>query len=464
MFRKPGAAKRALGILASSQNLMNAVEPVRMNTGGYLTTQRPTFSRLQELQRELNSLVQARSRYGSGTMIGRGGNSPTAVLDARIAQKTKEIQDLGRQVAAQNVPVPATTGRPVRDIAAGIVAGNRAGARGLETVFDTAVDANKAFARFAEDTVRDAGAAVQRSGIVPAVQAAAETVAADPMGTARGSALGPVIRAAETVAADPMGTAKASALGPAVKSAEIGLKELVDDPVGFTRKAGALIGEGLFGLPQEAERRKALEGTTLEEKMKEAQVATIEQLRKKQGEEPKDAAEKSALQEGLDTLAANAIEGKERDKSDLLIRIGLGIMAGEDSNALTNIAKGTLLGLESYRNEELARDKMAPDIVKTLKAFKEAGVTDPEQQNALLMFTLQPSQRSGQNERMVTKGYAALAQGDLATARGFFESAGVDADAVFDDYTQQIKRAQTPAAAATSSEDKSFLSNFNPFD
>lgn len=34
MFRKPGAAKRALGILASSQELANAVEPMRMADGG----------------------------------------------------------------------------------------------------------------------------------------------------------------------------------------------------------------------------------------------------------------------------------------------------------------------------------------------------------------------------------------------------------------------------------------------
>lgn len=34
MFRKPGAAKRALGILASSQELANTVEPMRMADGG----------------------------------------------------------------------------------------------------------------------------------------------------------------------------------------------------------------------------------------------------------------------------------------------------------------------------------------------------------------------------------------------------------------------------------------------
>ena len=36
MFRRPGSARKAAGILASSQDLMNQVEPIRMAPGGFV--------------------------------------------------------------------------------------------------------------------------------------------------------------------------------------------------------------------------------------------------------------------------------------------------------------------------------------------------------------------------------------------------------------------------------------------
>jgi len=470
MFRKPGAAKRALGILASSQELANTVEPMRMANGGLAELR---FQRLQQLQEELASLRQKKEPFGGDFAIRR-----------RIEQIENQIQNIVQQAQAQRQPTAPTQGRFSQDVGAGVgavaskafqpelleeakellsqieiepgdtaleVSGKLVGKLGIP--FITAVQiadylpyvTGKLLAQdlgtpareaidYSVDKIRGAGAALQESGFVPAALAAAESVAEDPMGTIERSALGPIQAAAESVAEDPMGT---------------------------IRRAGATFGEKLFGLPQEAERKAALKGSTLEEKVGAAQAAMLkaaqEQLKKGKEETDTDV---DPLQSGIDKLAAESIEGKGRKKNDLLVRIGLNIMAGTDPNALTNIAKGTLAGLDSYRNEELVRDKMAPDIIKTLKSLKSAGL-DEAQQNAVLQYLILPREKTTGPERLVREGLAALQAGDYTTAQAKFEAGGVDsADLLIEDYVKRQQQAQAPAASAQEDEGSGFFQNF----
>lgn len=85
MFRKPGAAKRALGILASSPELMNSVEPIRMQDGGAV-----------ELARLRAEIDQGQREYAAAMNF----PSPVARAEgmARASGRIQRAQDQLRQL------------------------------------------------------------------------------------------------------------------------------------------------------------------------------------------------------------------------------------------------------------------------------------------------------------------------------------------------------------------------------
>ena len=532
--RKPGAAKRALGILASSQELMNTVEPKRnpvtglqeffmpagaavatgaapavtagtaatgaLATGAAINNRMNTISpssfdsRLTELKQELDELMQRRSFYG------RSGG-PSNALDIRINQKMREIEAVGRQAqeaaasaaqqAGPNTLLDTGTrvsGRAMNQAISDVA--SKFGTRELtqdaisilqqvpeiQAGDSTATVAKKIAARIgvpmlqavelaeqlpyeagrltqkalsadlgssisaAKDVIRGAGAAVQESGVVPATQAAVQSVMDD-----------------------PRGTIDRSALGTPVKIAEIGIQKAIDDPVGFIKQAGALIGQQIAGVPGGAERRAALKGTTLEEKQKElAEIASKEMAKTgAAGAEARDAAlkEEAANMQGTMSSALKKLSGSKADKSgdlgDLLIRVGLSIAAGDDPRAMKNIAEGTMKGIQSYETSQAVRDKLQPTLIKTLRAFDEAGLTETEREFLLpLVFSSSQTRLTG-DERLGNRLESRLAAGDLPGAARTLMSINSDID--YEEALEQVNQmAQQPAstrAAAVTEDD-----------
>ena len=128
MFRRPGSARKAAGILASSQELMNQVEPVRMNIGGSVNNAVAERDILAEYEKLL--LEQTGRKTPGNFLTDLGINMATSALtnpqlgktDAAIAgltgafaqaTKRKEKED-ARELAALKGQVDIETIRRTR--------------------------------------------------------------------------------------------------------------------------------------------------------------------------------------------------------------------------------------------------------------------------------------------------------------------------------------------------------------
>jgi hypothetical protein len=219
---------------------------------------------------------------------------------------------------------------------------------------------------------------------------------------------------------------------------------------------------GLIDLPGEAEREKALEGSTLEEKQREQ---AMEEAAKAAQERAKVAAEqattkeapaaeaKDPLETGMSKLAKQSMEGKKSKTNDLLVRIGLNIAAGKSPDALTNIAEGTLKGLDSYRAEELYREKAQPEIIKTLKYLEDADLSDSEKEAVMDLLT-KTKKTSGQTERLMARAMQALSTGNITLAKAYMESAGIEDPEVYIEELEKQGAIRRPATTAQSAEDE----------
>ena len=87
MFRRPGSARKAAGILASSQELMNQVEPIRMAPGGFVNDAVGERDLLAEYEKLL--LEQAGRKTPGNFLTDLGINMVTSALTNPELGKTE---------------------------------------------------------------------------------------------------------------------------------------------------------------------------------------------------------------------------------------------------------------------------------------------------------------------------------------------------------------------------------------
>lgn len=455
--RKPGAAKRALGILASSQELMNTVEPKRNPvtglqeffmplgaamaanaanaataagtvTAGALAagagrdnrmnaTSPASFdSRLAELKQELDRLLEQRQRYESKTgyinpVTGvatpldstamKRANLAGSTLDIQIDQKMREIEAVGREAeqrateAATNPPQPS--GMDIARNMATLKYGPDEAARDFETA--------RKGAAAVSNTALNASTALRNS--VEGIEAL------KPEGSVDDSFLDSV---GKSMARGALAGAQLPGRS-AQRYYDLGQAAAETSPLFEFEEARQLRGEAA------AEREKVAKGQA--EKLAEAEKIMEEKANQmgKSGDAGAEAQQAAEATETKDTLssAIEKLSGGKAEKSgdlgDLLIRVGLSIAAGDDPRAMKNIAGGALKGIQSYEASQAVRDKMKPTLIRTLEAFDDAGLTDKER-SALLPLVLSSGTavKSSKDERLLKEMKAYLSAGDFDSA------------------------------------------------
>lgn len=353
MFRKPGAAKRALGILASSQNLMNAVEPVRMQDGG--------SARIEQLQQQLNSLIQQRQRLNDipASSINPLTGAPRVIASGIMERRDLAASTLDRNIAQlkqQLVQEMAAVGRPVQTRPV------QASPQMETSYFDPTRPSPGEGLRpksSPDDSILDRFGKYVGSGLLSTAQL--------PFNAVKGART--IGRGVESVLTEPGG---ADSFGDSVGGMSARADQLqVDNAKELAQKAGVLPAE-----------KKSPEPST------------------------------DDLTSALNKLGESSPE-KDTSTADLFLRIGLSIAAGQDRNALTNIAAGTLAALQESEKIGLLKDRQRPKIQETLDYFKTAGLNENEVQ-AILPYALGTTKRDSESERVVADMQAAAQRGDVA--------------------------------------------------
>lgn len=452
MFRKPGAAKRALGILASSRDLANTVEPVRMADGGDVNspayTEReqkfldfaygyqPKRNPLQEqfermtgkkyvdpikdlLMKSALKVQQGLPLEVNGRFISDGNpmrrKAVAAARDselgtpdplrmsnggsARIEQLQQQLNSLIQQRQRLN-DIPASSINPLtgapRVIASGIMERRALAASTLDkNIAQLKQQLDQEMAAVGELPMERRQPDISPRSLRPTLSGRPPV---DPRGFSGSKTFEetvvPAIVAATTVEKgkeSPIRNARTGGRPPVTTPKE-------DDGGGFLRN--------FFSSSAEASDDAA--ARLQEDNAKElAQKAGVLPAEKKSPEPSTD-----DLTSALNKLGESSPE-KDTSTADLFLRIGLSIAAGQDRNALTNIAAGTLAALQESEKIGLLKDRQRPKIQETLDYFKTAGLNENEVQ-AILPYALGTTKRDSESERVVADMQAAAQRGDVA--------------------------------------------------
>ena len=399
MFQQPGVSRQPMGILASSPELANVAaqrQPVRMAQGGLnsntytAAVQRAIQNKdkyaLQELAKPVNYGKAARTQDGQNAirMATQALNAstqistaPTVQVDAMKPVKEAFIGSDTRQTPAQtfnrNVIGAAkeTIMNPLKGLGLeGIGSGIASAYDYLMTPKDTGVALEQSEALrdpsmlMAQLSPRLAGPGEEMAQIAPS----RDTVGTDGSDTAGDNTL------VSASTDNPFGVNKKPAVNEGEKKPSVSRQKL--GKLLQKAEAGELVTGG------DAPKKPAVKLTAAEAATPEAAAALSMVLPEKTSLSDMEKQAKEIM--GFDPSKAS--ESKKDSFWRNLTMAGLAIAAGESENALTNVAKGLMVGLDSYSkdikdlNEAEAEERKEyratlRDLVKTDKDEKIALAT-----------------------------------------------------------------------------------------
>tara|TARA_B100001059_G_scaffold65844_2_gene62286 strand:+ start:13208 stop:14854 length:1647 start_codon:yes stop_codon:yes gene_type:complete len=439
MFRKPGLARQALGILASSGELMNEVQPVRMANGGD-----PLLESINQLKQQMAAEMDM---YNQALNF----RSPVVAANAKarhsrnIAQLRQQMTELGQRAAerpqarpvGQEIPdaakLPPQVAAPASSIAdfvknpaaetrRGIAALGQAvtqKASEMPLLPDSVVDtAQTGLASLAEGAKRLGDPALLTEG-AELLRQGTEIQPDDTLLQA-GAKLGQrgLAKVNEGMAAldrlpGRVGEALASPAGDAMEAMKL-RKEAKQAQDKVLKDQEAALQEAMTVKAAEAARAA---GLTVGDKAGQAAA---------EGEREGTSSEADTFESAMSKLADSSLDEKKSGTNDLLVQIGLSIASGQSDDALTNIAQGTLAGLTSFKNRKLAEEKAAPAMIQTIRALDKAGLTKDERKVAMnYLFKTKTRTETGA-EVMSSAIYEAAMAGDVVALASLLSQSGSD--------------------------------------
>ena len=461
--RKPGAAKRALGILASSQELMNTVEPVRMQAGG-LVDRPPRQTGINVDFGFLDQITQADPGFVGYTPEGNVRFRPVPTFaktievrpeqyyNQRLSQQSNREQlGLGLEMpmfsdraevlkdASQGLPYDATG---INQLSPEVRAELADRMRGMtQTQSRTMGEGDRSVL----DQLQQASEARRSMGFDA-------TYMDEKPGPGLGEKGRQAVQRGEEAASSLLNDLVTKGyIGNLVESTKPAVAAFMENPktFGLTSQSLRDMGDRLFSsdkqeqdtkpTPEELAEKAAKEMTLQGDAGKEAQNAALKE------EKDKGA---SVMESALAKLSGSKAE-KSGDINDLLIRVGLSIAAGDDPRAMKNIAEGTLKGIKSYEASEAVRQQLQPKLIQTLKAFEDAGLTDEEKKYLLPLAFNTTRDRSSSDERLLDEMEQLIEAGDVeraaAVAAALYKT---DLETAREDIEDRIKREAAKTAAA----------------
>lgn len=441
MFRKPGLARQALGILASSGELMNEVQPVRMANGGD-----PMLESINQLKQQMAVEMD---------MYNQSLNFPSPIVAANakarhsrnIAKLRQQMVELGQRAAArpqarpvgQEIPdaakLPpqvAAIASPIADFVKNPVAVTKEGIAAL----DQAVTQKASEMPLLPDSVVDTA----QTGLASLAEGAKRL--GDPALLTEGAEL---LRQGTEIQPDD------TLLQAGTKMGRRGLAK-VNEGMAALDRLPARVGEALASPAGEAmeamelrkeakqERDKVLKDQ--EAALQKAMTAKAAEVARAAGVTPEGETEQAApatapagegtsseaetFESAMNKLADSSLDEKKGGTNDLLVQIGLSIASGQSDDALTNIAQGTLAGLTAFKNRKLAEEKAAPAMIRTIRALDKAGLTKDERKVAMnYMFKTKTRTQTGA-EVMSAAVYEAAMAGDVVALASLLSQSGSD--------------------------------------
>jgi len=364
MFRKPGLARQALGILASSGELMNEVQPRMDPADGPIDTTGV---------RGLPAAIANYQGEGIGSMIGPEKPDTVLVPGPTVSDialdATAPVREAGRAVG-RNVKqglenLADTVSRDAQSTADAVMSPNEAARRavseGATASQDGAIDT-----RGIRDLPIDAARAVRGDGIAvfdpnykPPMAEAGEAVTEgmrnlkETVSRDTGSWLDS-IRSLGSRLAEPSDKEKEEQkiqdrLDQQAQLAEMlkagGVKDDGETPTGGLKEDGDSI------MPPSVDRRNEDEDDPPKSDTPTAKKA--------------DKNDKEAVGSALDQWKEASGDDDDNNFWNAVMLAGLGIAAGDSDDALTNIAKGALVGIQQYN-----KDKKADEQSKFMRFMK----------------------------------------------------------------------------------------------
>lgn len=459
MFRKPGLARQALGILASSGELMNEVQPrmqmaeagavnkslfdqaTRMVDGMIASGQAPAANRdaaINNLYRYYENQVLMNPRPAAPRMQGYmdpadGPIDTTAVRDAPAAIANYQGEGIGSMIGPEKPDTVLVPGPTVSDIALDATApvreAGRAVGRNVKQGLENLADTVSRDAQSTADAIMAPNEAARRAvseGATASQDGAIDTrgIRDLPIDTAR------AVRGDGIAVFDPNYKPPMPEAGEAVTEGMRNLKETVSRDTGSWLDSIRSLGSRLAE-PSDKEKEEQKTQDRLD------QQAQLAEMLKAGGVKDDDKTPTGGLTEDDKAIVPPPVDGpnededsppstaSKADKNDresvknaleqweevtgdkneenfwnAVMIAGLGIAAGDSDDPLMNIAKGALVGIQQYN-----KDKKADEQTEFMRFMKEKEL-GLQQQRADAATTQAEAAKTGAEARLLAAKYS----------------------------------------------------------